>query len=1093
MPMAIVFFNTDLIAQEEQEIEEVIVTSTKKAESIQNLALSVQALSSKDMEEAQITETEDMAELVPGVVQTPGIGAGTAIGLRGIVGAAVGANTTYSVQNHLNGMQVNGSVFTTIGFLDIQQLEVLAGPQGTLFGRNSVGGVINATSAKPAHNSEGSLKFEFGENGQQRINYAQNFSLTDNLAARIALQSYEQDGLIENLHTGNMVDNRDTEDYRISLSYSLNDTTDIDFVHQKHEQEDHRVHFATNFCERDVFYGCLPWSQGAPNAAAYTSGTVSGLFGIIAQTSNTGVDEYANTVMPSNIDQINRDFDPYVKQDFEITQLFITKQFDNHEIKLKYSDAERDYFRTADVDKSVASIGFTSGVRDTIINGGQYASLAADATFAATVGALVTSGALASTFDATAPTSAEMETIINAYAANGAPVAWNENTPFIIPTLDFICIEPRQFNGATSFECSDVNETTEQFELNIVSDFDGPLNYVLGAYKWTSDNHNTFYTQTVEYSILRSFDLHPNAQFFDGTTLPLLYGQGYGGTAFYQSLLSEAQDGFAGSYDIDNPFYNAAAVGTAACTNPATAITCSEYLAEDLNFVQWMDFVDTNVAPGTFKRILPRELGGLIQDNPVIQETESLYANIFYDITDDTRLTVGYRYNEDYYDDFSVNMLGDATNEDYVYSGSEWDLYNFAGSLEASNAAARTVGSDTAETYKIALQHNITDDIMVYGSFSTGNKPGGSTPDQYGNPSVFEPETVDSIELGLRSILMDGKMLLNATLFDMSFENSHWSQVVGSAAITNTLDFNHRGFEAQMRYFVTPDTSIDVNMLALDSKIADGETLFNPLNPNNASAILDTYFMGNDADYARWTAALNAMFPNGSQALLLPQPADGTLPCAAATAAGLNTLGLCNDALAASGNSYIAGTGTSYATLLAGNEDAQGLLPFLMVALTDTGFVASFQGRNLSAGRWVNDSDSFAALPMPWLAPDYFHDLGGIRTPGTSELDYNVSLNHTIGFGAGNLDLKLTFTHKGDSNSDLFESLLTHVDDQQYIDFFANFTPNSGDYYVGLYVKNVDDDRQIASARTTSEMVGGPANAYYTQPRTSGIRFGVNF
>ena len=138
-----------------QEIEEVIVTATKKSAAVQGLALSVQALNTTDLVESQITETEDMAELVPGIVQSPGIGSGTNIGVRGLIGTAVGANTTASVQTHINGMQINASVFTTAGFFDVEQLEILAGPQGTLFGRNATGGVINAITTPAEHNFDG--------------------------------------------------------------------------------------------------------------------------------------------------------------------------------------------------------------------------------------------------------------------------------------------------------------------------------------------------------------------------------------------------------------------------------------------------------------------------------------------------------------------------------------------------------------------------------------------------------------------------------------------------------------------------------------------------------------------------------------------------------------------------------------------------------------------------------------------------------------------------------------------------------------------------------------------------------------------------
>ena len=495
------------------------------------------------------------------------------------------------------------------------------------------------------------------------------------------------------------------------------------------------------------------------------------------------------------------------------------------------------------------------------------------------------------------------------------------------------------------------------------------------------------------------------------------------------------------------------------------------------------------------------QLGGLIQDNPVIQESVAIYGNLFYDISDDTRLTIGYRANDDKYDDYSINALGDGTNPDYVYSP-VYDLYTFAGTVEASDAAFRTKGSDTAETFKLAIQHNLNDDMMVYASLSTGNKPGGSTPDQYGNPSVFAPETVDSFELGLRSILMDGRLLMNLTAFSMEFQDAHTSQVVGSAAITNSLDYTHNGLEGQMKFFVTEATSIDFNFLALDSTIDEGESLFNPLNPNGATEILDIYVIGASdydedgvviagSDTARWIAALQAQYAatgGMSQDLLVPQPTTGALSsCAVAAAAGMDSLGLCATA------GFIGGTAASYAALLTGNPAADGLLPFLMFALTDAGIIANYQGRNLSAGRWVADSDAFAGLPLPWLAADYLVPLGGTRTPFTSELDYNIAVNHSMAVMSGMLDLKLTYSHKGDSNGDLFDSPLTYTPDQDYLDLYGNWTPNNGDYYVGFYVKNLEDSRNLAGSRTTSEMVGGPANLYFTQPRTAGLTFGLNF
>ena len=178
--------------------------------------------------------------------------------------------------------------------------------------------------------------------------------------------------------------------------------------------------------------------------------------------------------------------------------------------------------------------------------------------------------------------------------------------------------------------------------------------------------------------------------------------------------------------------------------------------------------------------------------------------------------------------------------------------------------------------------------------------------------------------------------------------------------------------------------------------------------------------------------------------------------------------------------------------MLTGNEAAAGLLPYALFVNTDKGFVGTFQGFNLTETRWANNA-TLGAFPMPWLASEYLQDLGGTRTPYTSELDWNIAINHSMPLMGGNLDLKLTLAHKGDTNGDLFESMNTFVPEQEYIDIYGNWTPRNGDYFVGFYVKNLDDNRQLHSARTTSELVGGPVNAYFTQPRTAGVTFGINF
>jgi len=1084
LPLIVSLSGFNLVAQE---IEEVVVTSTKKAASIQDLALSVQALTSDDLVEAQITETEDMVELIPGIIQSPGVGSGTNMGIRGMISTTVGANSTAAVQAHINGMQINQSVFTTIGFFDVSQIDILAGPQGTLFGRNATGGVINAITTPAEHNFDGSMRFEFGQDGQQRVGYAQNFDLSEKLAMRIAAQAYEKDGQILNMHTGNYVDNRDTSDYRITLNYEINDTTELTLMHQSHAADDKRSHFNANYCARNVFYGCLPWEKGGLNVPSTATGSVDGLFGFIAQTNN-GNDPYKNTVAPPTIDHINRDFDPHTKQDFEFSQLTLVKQFDNYELKINASTAERNYLRTGDVDGSVASEGLTSGVMQAIKNAGVLAQVEA--------GYLAVGGQAA--LDNGVMTQEEVDqAVLENYEAgvtDGSLPVFNNDTDQFTLMLDLPCLDaPHLWTGDGSYECSEAPSTVDQIDVNLVSDLDGPFNFVLGAFAWESDGHNKFYTHTAAYNVMRSFDLHPVSQYFgEDSTLGHLQGQGYGGAAFFNEFLAWGSSGFEATFDVEdpntgevvaNPYYNEAAIVNGACVLTGDdAIACLPTLA-GLDFITYLDVVES-AYPNTFKRTLPLEHGGLVQDNPVVQETLSVYGNFFYDLSDDTKVTVGFRYNEDSYEDFAFNMLGDIGNDDYVYSPT-YDLYRLGGTEEATRAAFYTEGKDTNTTYKLAIQHNLSDDVMVYGSIATGNKPGGATPDQYGNPSLYNPETVDAFELGLRSILMDGALLMNLTAFNYDFKDAHYSQVVGSAAITNSIDYTHTGLEGQMKLFLSADTSIDFNFLALDSTIGAGEKLFNPLNPNGASQLLDVYHLVDEADVARLAVALDAAVVAGTISvddIKVDNPY-------------YNPAAIVDGACSLTGEAAIAclpqlgGTGAGYLAVLTDNPDAGSLLPFALFANTDAGFIATFQGYKLTETRFLNT----VGIPMPWLASEYEVDLEGKRTPFTSELDWNMALNHSMAVMDGTLDLKLTYTHKGDSNGDLFESMNTYVPEAEYIDIYGNWTPASGDYNVGFYVKNLDDNRQLGSARTTSELVGGPVNVYFTQPRTAGVTFTYNF
>ena len=143
------------VSAQEVEVEEVVVTATRREESLQDVALSAQALTSSDLEAQQVTEMYDLGDLTPGIAFAPTIGTGYFVGIRGTATEAIGANSIGSVQTAINGHVVNTTIFGNLGFFDADRIEILAGPQGTLYGRNVTGGLLNVITARPTGDTSG--------------------------------------------------------------------------------------------------------------------------------------------------------------------------------------------------------------------------------------------------------------------------------------------------------------------------------------------------------------------------------------------------------------------------------------------------------------------------------------------------------------------------------------------------------------------------------------------------------------------------------------------------------------------------------------------------------------------------------------------------------------------------------------------------------------------------------------------------------------------------------------------------------------------------------------------------------------------------
>ena len=143
--------NINHVQSQEQTIEDVIVTAEKRDESLQTVSQAVTAITESELEAKNITSFVDLTALVPGVTVAKNEGYKTVISIRG-VGNETNQNAIAapSVAYHMDGIFVASPFSLQTDFVDVERIEVLRGPQGTLFGQNSTGGAINVISKKPS-------------------------------------------------------------------------------------------------------------------------------------------------------------------------------------------------------------------------------------------------------------------------------------------------------------------------------------------------------------------------------------------------------------------------------------------------------------------------------------------------------------------------------------------------------------------------------------------------------------------------------------------------------------------------------------------------------------------------------------------------------------------------------------------------------------------------------------------------------------------------------------------------------------------------------------------------------------------------------
>ncbi|WP_019528999.1 TonB-dependent receptor [Dasania marina] len=235
-------------AAEKFALEEVVVTARKREESLQDVPIAVSAFGSDQLTAMGANETVDLVNRVPNMAYDGGGNALSGMGIRGIVTTTRNIGFESGMGAYIDQVYLGRPVAFNQPLADVAQVEVLRGPQGTLFGRNTIAGAINITTKKPNHEEfEGTAKATIGNFNTVNASLFMTGPLTDDLAGKVSVYSQERDGSAKNYFNGKDINTEDKKGIRLGLNWDASEKLELSFNADYLEQKMDRFFSELNY------------------------------------------------------------------------------------------------------------------------------------------------------------------------------------------------------------------------------------------------------------------------------------------------------------------------------------------------------------------------------------------------------------------------------------------------------------------------------------------------------------------------------------------------------------------------------------------------------------------------------------------------------------------------------------------------------------------------------------------------------------------------------------------------------------------------------------------------------------------------------
>lgn len=482
-------------------VEEIIVTAQRKSQLLQDVPISVSAVSGAQLDRQQIRTSSDLQLSLPNITLTKTNFTTASFTIRGIGDLCTGTTCDNATAIHINEMPLLQTRFFESEFYDLERIEILRGPQGTLFGRNATSGVVDFITAKPKLDKFGaSAEAEYGNFNSVKVKGMLNVPLTETLGVRLAGYYLHRDGETLNLFDNSKIDGRKQYSVRGSIRWKPTSDTTVDVMGSYFREKDNRLRIQKQLCHRDPtgILGCLPDKTAAETVngnsqfenlltsrefLAVATGSAANPAGLnfLGLGSIYGKDVFSNSVNPADARTVNTAFTP--------TYLTDELQLMGH--------IEHDFGK--------AKLTLIGGYQRSKVDSEEDGDLAVANSYAGNPGILgfLAAGAGLTSLPALGLSTAAQALFPNANLATG--------------TVGNVCTSAAEgsftgvFGGHTQgcsptglkFDRSTIYNSQFSLEGHLNTDFDGPINFLIGGiYVDAKSKQNEYYLNAFQVDYL---------------------------------------------------------------------------------------------------------------------------------------------------------------------------------------------------------------------------------------------------------------------------------------------------------------------------------------------------------------------------------------------------------------------------------------------------------------------------------------------------------------------------------------------------------------------------------------------------------------